>query len=152
MSASASENLFWKDFLRSRMLWRFCPSFSVCITFESRSFSPLDADSSTLATILRSATSFVLENDEPKFNKVGTDAGCCLLLNVEEDENPVRRRHSPGWSCFFWTEGWSACGPPPTPVSALLTMMSRLRQSCTFRRRPRQQTKHGSKQLQDCRG
>ena len=40
---------------------------------------------------------------------------------------------------------------PPPPISAHLTLMSKPRQSFMFRRQPRQQTKLGSKQLEDCR-
>ena len=37
------------------------------------------------------------------------------------------------------------------PTLTLLMMRTKPRQSCTFRRRPRQQKRHGSKQLEYCR-
>ena len=40
---------------------------------------------------------------------------------------------------------------PPPPTSALLMTKTKPRQSCTFRRRPRQRKKRGSKQLEVCR-
>ena len=64
-SASAPNNLCWANFsprtansdFRSRNLWRFCLSLSVCTTIKSRSLFSLDTDSKTLGTTVSWSTS-----------------------------------------------------------------------------------------------
>ena len=59
--------------------------------------------------------------------------------------------------CSSRSRSWRRTSPrssrqlPPT-ISAHLTVMSKQRRSCVFRRQPRQQMKLGSKQLGDCTG
>ena len=52
-----------------------------------------------------------------------------------------------------WKHAWpQSLNQPSPPTLMLLMTRTKPRQSCTFRRRPRQQKRHGSKQSEDCRG
>ena len=122
-SASASNHLCGANFsdsaFRSRNLWRFCLSFSVCTTFHSRFLFSPDTDPKTRGKLFRDprpqpvswSLSDLQQNRNPHpiswsqslLSPVSTRwelcllpcAGCCLkLLNVEEGQGPPKRRLS----------------------------------------------------------